>query len=161
MASIVSSSPSSPPAPVVDADSIVTGACFPDQKSCTKAMRQYAVSHNMVVKLAAEIRGGAMLKYQCAGGGDCRFEVTRLRSQGQARSGYLISHSSQVQEDELIQSLVASDPRISGRVLVEPIERIRGATTSLNAAYRYRTFIFEELYGSLQGVEKLESLLLI
>ncbi|POM71933.1 Peptidase M14 [Phytophthora palmivora] len=55
-------------------------------------MRQYAVSHIMVVKLAAENRGGAMLKYQCAGGGDCRFEVTRLRSQGQALSGYFTSY---------------------------------------------------------------------
>ncbi|POM67241.1 LOW QUALITY PROTEIN: Hypothetical protein PHPALM_16795 [Phytophthora palmivora] len=51
----------------------------------------YAVSHNMVVKLAAENRGGAMLRYQCAGEGGRRFEVTMLRSQGQARSGYFIN----------------------------------------------------------------------
>ncbi|POM61463.1 hypothetical protein PHPALM_29512 [Phytophthora palmivora] len=140
-------------------------------------MRQFAVSHNMVVKLAAENRGGAKLKYQRASGGDCHFEVTRRRSQGQARSGYFISHcnfvhntctgrsrltASQVREDELIRSLVASDPRISGRVLVEHIKRIRGATISLNEAYRSRTLILEELYGSLEEVvQKLETLLLM
>ncbi|POM66455.1 LOW QUALITY PROTEIN: Hypothetical protein PHPALM_17682 [Phytophthora palmivora] len=111
------------------ADSIVTGACFPDQKSCTKAMHQYAVSHNMVVKLAAENReGGAMLRYHCAGEGNWRFEVTMLRSQGKARSGYFISHCNLVLnrsikidsfsssgEDEFIRSLVANDPRINVR----------------------------------------------
>ncbi|POM57991.1 Hypothetical protein PHPALM_37423 [Phytophthora palmivora] len=96
---------------------IVTGACFPDQKSCTKAMHHSAVSHNMVVNLQC----------QCDGGGDCRFEATVQRSQGQARSGYFISDcylvhywcicrsrltASQGWEDELIRSLVASDPRI-------------------------------------------------
>ncbi|POM63911.1 SAM-dependent methyltransferase [Phytophthora palmivora] len=89
MASIVSPPSSSPLAPVVEADSIVAGACFPDQKSCTKAMRQYAVSDNMVVKLAAEHGGGAVLMYQCAG----RSRLTAI----------------QVQEDELIRSLAASD----------------------------------------------------
>ncbi|POM78772.1 Hypothetical protein PHPALM_3656 [Phytophthora palmivora] len=55
-------------------------------------MRQFAVSHNKVVKLAAENRGRAMLKYQVVSGGDCRFEVTRRRSQGQTRDGYFITH---------------------------------------------------------------------
>ncbi|POM64212.1 LOW QUALITY PROTEIN: Hypothetical protein PHPALM_20290 [Phytophthora palmivora] len=104
-------------------------------------MRQFAVRLNMYVKLAAENRGGAMLKYQRASGGDCRFEVTRRRSQGQTRSGYFTSHfnlvynltitvnSFLVREVELIRSLAASDPGISGRVLVEHINRIHGGTT--------------------------------
>ncbi|POM70744.1 LOW QUALITY PROTEIN: Hypothetical protein PHPALM_12775 [Phytophthora palmivora] len=33
-----------------------------------------------------------MLRYQYADGGDHRFKVIVLRSQGQARSGYFISH---------------------------------------------------------------------
>ncbi|POM67635.1 Hypothetical protein PHPALM_16329 [Phytophthora palmivora] len=116
---LVSSPSSSPSVPVVGADSIVTGACFPDQKSCTKAMRQYAVSRSMVVKLAAENReGGAMLRYHCAGEGNC---CIMLRSQGQARNGYFINlvdqdeSSSSSGEDELIRSLVANDPHINVR----------------------------------------------
>ncbi|POM68274.1 Hypothetical protein PHPALM_15589 [Phytophthora palmivora] len=109
MASIAPSPSSSPPTSVVEADSIVAGACFPDQKLCTKAMRHYVVSHNM-----QKIEGGKV-------------------------------NSLKVREDELIRSLVASDPRIGGRVLVGHIKRIRGATISLNASYRSRTLMLEEL----------------
>ncbi|POM71884.1 Uncharacterized protein PHPALM_11491 [Phytophthora palmivora] len=142
MASIAPSPSSSPPASVVKTDSIVTGACFPDQKSCTKAMRQGMPlrSYNAKITGASTER----LLYR-----SLQLRRSRLTA-------------SQVREDELIRSLVASDPRISGHVLVEHIKRIRGATISLNEAYRSRTLILEELYGSLEeGVQKLESLLLM
>ncbi|EGZ21308.1 hypothetical protein PHYSODRAFT_329288 [Phytophthora sojae] len=128
-------------------DTITEGTCFPDQKSCTKALRKYAATHGMTIKLDPKHHGGAMLTYKCDGGDQCRFTVVALRSQRQASSGYFISHcnlahnmcigrskltASQVRNDELIRSLVASDPSIGGKVIVDHVKRMRGGYLPLS-----------------------------
>lgn len=153
---------------------IEKGVYFPDQRACTKAMRRYAVEHNMTVKMANKNRGGAALKYKCVGGDECRFEVTMLRSQAKGKSGYFVSHcnlkhnkcvgrarltASQVREDQQVRDLVAKDPEIAGRLLVAHVKRTKGATLSLGEAYRARKLIAEDLFGSADdGFQKMESL---
>jgi hypothetical protein len=167
--------PPPPPAPGLPEEvRIAKGMCFADQNACTAAMRKYAAKHRMTVKLATEHRGGSMLTYVCAGGEQCRFKVTALRSRRPSQSGYFINHcnlahnmcvgrikltASQLRDDDLLRALVESDPSVSGRAIVEHVKRLRGGDLSIYEAYRARNLILDDLYGSVEeSYRKLESL---
>ncbi|GMF65841.1 unnamed protein product [Phytophthora lilii] len=77
-------------------------------------------------------------------------------------SGSLKLTASQVREDTAIQELVASDPNIAGRIILEHLKRLRGATVSLSEVYRARNLILNDMFGSWEdGFQKLESLVTV
>ncbi|KAE8962058.1 hypothetical protein PR001_g29834 [Phytophthora rubi] len=155
-------------------DMIAEGMCFSTQKACTAAMRTYAANHGMVVRLDSRSHGGAFLTYRCEGGAECRFKVTARRSKKEGQTGYVISTcnmqhnqcgrlakltSTQIRHDDGVIALIASDPTISARAIVEYVRRTKAAVLTENEAHRAKKKILDDLYGSIEdSFSKLHSL---